>query len=218
MPSYDNLYVLPGSPAWKTVVSLDGSTPFSGKPDITLTWVRDTSGVTAPIDVSDFADALRIGTQCYVESLNRLAFHCGQVKLTLIRVNDGPTGRIVIGNHVTLQGTAIVAYRSVTLEDHVTLGPNVTLMDSSGHPLTGRGAPDEAARITAAPIIVREHAWIGMNSIILKGVTIGRHAVVGAGSVVRDDVPDYTVVCGNPAQPVLSLTTPSGPQLRAQFI
>lgn len=210
MPTYSNLYLRPDSPAWQTVVTLGASTLLSGPPDVTLTWVRDDPRAATPVNAADFAGHLRIGTHGYLESLDRLAFHCGQVKLTLVRVNGAPAGRITLGNHVTLQGTAIVAYLSVTIEDHVTLGPNVTIMDSSGHPLTGRGAPDEAARITAAPVTLREHAWIGMNSIILKGVTVGRHAVVGAGSVVRDDVPDHGVVCGNPAMPVLSRARSSG--------
>jgi len=115
---------------------------------------------------------------------------------------------LVIGDGVALQGTAIVAYQQVTIEDHVTFGPNVTLMDSSGHPLLGRGEADEAdeadeaARIVTAPVLIRKHAWIGMNAIILKGVTIGTHAVIGAGSVVSRDVPDYALATGNPAQVV----------------
>lgn len=199
MPSYDNHYLMPDSPAWATAVNIAGTTPLSGNPDLTLTWVRDAPEDNVSLDPQDFAGTIHIGHSCYVESLDRLAFHNGCVKLTVVKVNAGPAGQIVIGDKVALQGTAIVAYRSVIIEDHVTFGPNVTIMDSSGHPLTGRGTQDEAERITAAPIRIREHAWIGMNSLILKGVTIGRHAVVGAGSVVRQDVPDYTVVCGNPA-------------------
>jgi galactoside O-acetyltransferase len=51
-----------------------------------------------------------------------------------------------------------------------------------------------------APIIIKDKAWIGFNCIILKGVTIGEGAVVGAGSVVTENVPDYAVVAGNPAR------------------
>ena len=50
-----------------------------------------------------------------------------------------------------------------------------------------------------------DDAWIGFNSIILKGVTVGRGAVVGAGSVVTNDVPDHTVVAGNPARVIKKL-------------
>ena len=50
------------------------------------------------------------------------------------------------------------------------------------------------------PIVIKDKAWIGFNSIILKGVTIGEGAIVGAGSVVTKDVPPYTIVAGNPAR------------------
>ncbi|CAI1112935.1 DapH/DapD/GlmU-related protein [Serratia quinivorans] len=199
MPVYDNLYLLPGSIAWDATVSLDADCHVSGEPDITFTWVKDPAPALRRATHLDFPNAIRIGRQCYIESRDCLGVHNGRVKLTVVKVNDQPAGHIVIGDHAVLQGTAIVAYQSVTLEDHVTLGPNVTIMDSSGHPLSGRGQPDEAARITTAPVHIKAHAWIGMNAIILKGVTIGKHAVVGAGSVVRQSVPDYGVVLGNPA-------------------
>lgn len=51
-----------------------------------------------------------------------------------------------------------------------------------------------------APVKISDKVWIGFNSIILKGVTIGEGAVVGAGSVVTKDVPAWTVVAGNPAR------------------
>lgn len=50
-----------------------------------------------------------------------------------------------------------------------------------------------------APIVIKEYAWLGINSIVLPGVTIGKGAVVTAGSVVTEDVPDNTIVRGNPA-------------------
>jgi galactoside O-acetyltransferase len=60
--------------------------------------------------------------------------------------------------------------------------------------------------VLTAPIVVRDKAWVGFNSIILKGVVIGEAAVVGAGSVVTSDVPPYTVVAGNPARVIRELT------------
>ena len=51
-----------------------------------------------------------------------------------------------------------------------------------------------------SPVVIEDYVWIGMNSIILKGVTIGKGAVVAAGSVVTKSVPPMTVVGGNPAE------------------
>jgi acetyltransferase-like isoleucine patch superfamily enzyme len=50
------------------------------------------------------------------------------------------------------------------------------------------------------PVKINDRVWIGFNSIILKGVTIGEGGIVGAGSVVTKDVPPYTIVAGNPAR------------------
>lgn len=52
----------------------------------------------------------------------------------------------------------------------------------------------------AKSVLVKEGSWIGANSVILPGVTIGRNSVVGAGSIVTKDVPDFTLVAGNPAK------------------
>jgi galactoside O-acetyltransferase len=58
------------------------------------------------------------------------------------------------------------------------------------------------SNVKSAPIIIKPKVWIGMNALILKGVTIGEGAVIGAGSVVTKDVPAWTVVAGNPAMVV----------------
>lgn len=205
MPLYDNHYLVPGTPEWSSALHSRDVYPFSGTPDITLTLVKDDTYSNISFSLKDFNGVILIGRNCYIESQNRLAFHNGLIKLTSVKVNERPAGKIVIGNNVVLQGTAIVAYESVIIEDNVTLGPNVTIMDSSGHPLSNRGTKDEAERITSAPVCIKEHAWIGMNSLILKGVTIGRHAVVGAGSVVRENVPDHAIVYGNPATIAMQL-------------
>ena len=55
------------------------------------------------------------------------------------------------------------------------------------------------------PVLIKESAWIGAGATILPGVCVGRHAVVGAGSVVTKDVPDYAVAVGNPARVIKML-------------
>lgn len=62
------------------------------------------------------------------------------------------------------------------------------------------GHPNSPGNVRTAPITIKDYAWISYNVCILKGVTIGEGAIVGAGSVVTKDVPDWTVVAGNPAK------------------
>ncbi|EGQ8488587.1 sugar O-acetyltransferase [Vibrio alginolyticus] len=87
----------------------------------------------------------------------------------------------------------------VIIGDYVMIGPNVTLC-TAGHPI------DAATRYTyeefAKPICIADKVWIGANVVVLPGVSIGFGAVVGAGSVVTQDVPKNTVVVGNPARVV----------------
>ncbi|MBL5950321.1 acyltransferase [Enterobacter asburiae] len=182
------------------IISLSDSVSFSGEPDIKITLVADSINAQKEMSEYDFYNTIQIDDNTWVDSIDHLAFHSGKTKITSVKVNSEKAGKIVIGKRVVLQGTAIISYNSITIEDDVIFGPNVTLMDSSGHPLSNRGTKDEASRITSAPVLIKNNAWIGINCIILKGVTIGSHAVIGAGSVVNIDIPDYAIAVGNPAK------------------
>lgn len=95
----------------------------------------------------------------------------------------------------------------LTIGDRVSMAPRVMLVLSS-HPNASRiraFAPTARGDIT-----IEDDAWIGACAIILPGVTIGRGAVVGAGSVVTADVPPLTIVAGQPAKPVRKLTPDAG--------
>jgi acetyltransferase-like isoleucine patch superfamily enzyme len=94
---------------------------------------------------------------------------------------------------------------SIYLEDDVLLGPNVTIV-SSNH-----GTADLAVPIVSQPWIERDvrigaGAWLGANSVVLPGVTVGPGAVVGASAVVNEDVPAYAIVAGIPARVISSRT------------
>ncbi|MFX1265118.1 MAG: acyltransferase, partial [Promethearchaeota archaeon] len=80
----------------------------------------------------------------------------------------------------------------VTIEDDVFVGPNVAF--------TNDKYPKAKGEWELLPIKVKRGASIGANSVIIAGVTIGEDALVGAGSVVTNDVPDSAVVAGNPAR------------------
>lgn len=83
----------------------------------------------------------------------------------------------------------------ITIEDNVQIAPKVSLLTES-HPLN----PTERQSLIPKPIHIKKNAWIGANATILQGVTVGENAVVAAGSVVTNDVPDNVVVGGTPAK------------------
>lgn len=56
--------------------------------------------------------------------------------------------------------------------------------------------------VTTSPVTIKDDVWIGANAVVLAGVTIGRHSIVAAGSIVTHDVPPYCIVAGNPARPI----------------
>ena len=87
---------------------------------------------------------------------------------------------------------------SITIDDYVFFGHGVQLL-ARGHDYNLFMAKRQS-NIIEKPIHIKEGAWIGSGSIILGGVVIGKNSVVGAGSVVVSDIPDYAVVAGNPSR------------------
>lgn len=100
---------------------------------------------------------------------------------------------VVIGDNCKIQNFATL-YQGVTLENDVFVGPHVCFTND----VYPRAALWDESRLEAT--CVREGASIGANATILAGVTIGRHAMVGAGAVVTRDVPDHALMLGNPAE------------------
>ena len=123
----------------------------------------------------------------------------------MIPVDDSPTPTIVLGNRVRMNQTQISAVSSVVIEDGVAIARGVYISDHTH----GFDQPDVFIRDQpldrVAPVRIGRGAWIGQNAIIMPGVTIGAGAVIGALSVVRDDVPPRTVVAGIPARVIRSL-------------
>lgn len=108
----------------------------------------------------------------------------------------GPGATLRLGDGVRLNyGTSIHADRAVTIGDRVRIGPYAMIVDTDFH-----DACDRERRPAAAAVVIEDDAWIGAKASVLKGVRIGRAAIVGVGAVVTDDVPPYTIVGGVPAR------------------
>lgn len=112
---------------------------------------------------------------------------------------------IAIGNDVTVAwGCYIYDHDSHSLDWHDRV-EDIRRQNEDFHAGRSFIASKDWSRVNTAPITICDKVWIGMNAIVLKGVTIGEGAVVGAGAVVTHDVPAWTVVAGNPAREVKKL-------------
>lgn len=121
--------------------------------------------------------------------------------------------KIHIGNRVFIGGSSLISAESIVVEDDVFIAWGVTIIDHNSHSLyfsdrqkDQTWLPDKRDQnkdwtlVKKAPITIGVRSWIGFNSTILKGVTIGHDAVVAAGSVVTKSVEPFAIVGGNPAQ------------------
>ncbi len=112
---------------------------------------------------------------------------------------------IQIGDDCGFTGGSIVAAERVQIGNRVLVGANCTITDTDFHPLE----PAERRRSIQAgqhrPVVIEDDVFIGMNCLILKGVTVGRGSAVGAGSVVTKDVPAGVVAAGNPARVIRAM-------------
>jgi acetyltransferase-like isoleucine patch superfamily enzyme len=108
---------------------------------------------------------------------------------------------IRIANNVHIGSHNIIgARKSIVLEDNVLIGPHVMIGDHT-HRYENIEIPVKQQEATEGrPIRVEQDSWIGANVFILPNVTIGRHSVVGANSVVNRDIPPYSVAVGAPAR------------------
>jgi UDP-2-acetamido-3-amino-2,3-dideoxy-glucuronate N-acetyltransferase len=108
-------------------------------------------------------------------------------------VNVG--NNVTIGNNCKIQNNVSI-YEGVTLEDYVFCGPSMVFTNI----LDPRCKYPQAESKYYVKTLVKEGASIGANATIVCGNTIGRHALIGAGSVVTRDVPDYALIVGNPGK------------------
>jgi acetyltransferase-like isoleucine patch superfamily enzyme len=112
-----------------------------------------------------------------------------------------PHSSIVIGDGTGISGASLVARRSITVGGRVLIGSGACVWDSDFHPLAaGRRRVHPTRDAVSAPVVICDDAFVGAQSLVLKGVTVGYRAVIGAGAVVTKDVDADTIVGGNPAR------------------
>ncbi len=116
-----------------------------------------------------------------------------------------PGGRLEIGSNVFINyGASLSAHQLVRIGDGCQIGSYACLMDNDYHRVEDRSQPGESS-----PIVLGKNVWLGVRVIVLKGVTIGENAVIGAGSVVTKDIPDNCLAAGVPAKVIRTFAAPN---------
>ncbi|MDO6803817.1 acyltransferase [Wenyingzhuangia sp. 1_MG-2023] len=116
--------------------------------------------------------------------------------------------KLTIGNNVGMSQTTIVCQDSIVIKDFVKFGGGVKIYDSDFHSLKAEERMDSVMDMKnkgKAPVVIGNHVFVGANSMILKGVTIGDNSIVGAGAVVTKDIPENQIWAGNPAKFIKSI-------------
>lgn len=108
------------------------------------------------------------------------------------------SGQVTVGQDTFLNGCWIGCDQTVEIGARCLIS-DCDVVDTDFHNLPPRLRHEPATARAIAPVRIGDNVWVGARSIVLKGVTIGDHSVVGAGTVVREDVPARVVVAGNPA-------------------
>lgn len=171
---------------------------------LTLSWLGVTIGPAcsfAGYPVIRLAPGARISLGPGVRVLSRADSNPAGLPHPTMLAAVGPESVITIGAGTGISGASIVARTGVTIGRNVLLGAGACIWDTDFHPLdpqARREHPTRGAR--TGPVRIEDDVFIGARAVILKGVTIGWGAVVGAGAVVTRDVGPGQVVAGNPAE------------------
>ena len=145
---------------------------------------------------------------------NELRIGNGSIINAMITFED-KNGVVSIGDRCFIGRSDLICYGAIRIGNDVIISWGVTFVDHNSHAINWEDRSSDVAEwangrkcwknVAHAPIIIEDKVWIGFGVSVLKGVTIGEGAVVGARSVVTKDVPRYTVVAGNPAKVVRNL-------------
>ena len=160
--------------------------------------------------------ALHIGDRCILR--NQFIF-------------ESTAGKIKVGDGVFINsGTVVISRSSIEIGNAVTIAWGCTIYDHNSHSISyldsiadqdqqlidlprGHLATNKDwSKVVASPIRICDYAWLGFDVTVLKGVTIGEGAIIGARAVVTKDIPPWTIAVGNPAQVVRQIP----PELRRQ--
>lgn len=184
-------------------------------PDRTLAW--DWYSGTVPENV-ELADGAYIETTFAFRDMrsqrpNAVRLGCGAQVYLAVMFDMGRDARVTLGDYASMTGGRLICDDAITIGAYTLISWNVVIMDTYRLPLdpalrrrvmhsVGQSTDRVIAHADtpARPVSIGENVWIGFDACVLPGVTIGQGAIVGAKSVVVEDVAPFTVVAGNPAR------------------
>lgn len=189
--------------------------------DRTLPW--DWFPGTIPLNVT-VAESAYVETTfsfllCRSEQVDAVTIGHGASTYLGTMFDVGTEGRVTVGDYALVHGARIICEADVTIEAYALISWNVVLMDSYRVPLDPDARRELVRRVPATrprridpavpgrAVRIGRGAWIGFDSCILPGVSIGEGAVIGARSVVASHVEPFTIMAGNPARVVRRLTS-----------
>ncbi len=210
----------------RLVKAVHGLLPVEVDPAFEAEFARDLARRCTPAEIMSLFRRFNQGED-YIDALMRrtcvraLARRCGEGlriapgvglrHVETFEIGDGVTigeqaviqgrhdGRCIIGNKVWIGAQSFLDVRDTVLGDHVGWGPGARLLGSmhTGLPIS---VPIVATDLVISPTTIEAEADVGVNAVILPGVTVGKGAIVGAGAVVTRDVPAYARAAGAPAR------------------
>lgn len=163
-----------------------------------ITYGKNLNLYGIPVILKSQTASISIGNNCHIKS-SFLSNLLGLYQRTIICARD--KGMIELGNDIGISGATIYARTRITIGDKCIIGGNVKILDNDFHPVDPvirEHTPSESYGTT--PITIGRNVFIGCNSLILKGSSIGDNSVIGAGSVISGMIPSNCMAAGNPAK------------------
>lgn len=153
------------------------------------------------------SSVIRSRTRMDVFPYNQFSLGIKSVIEDFATINNG-VGAVIIGDQ-TIIGLGNTIIGPVTIGNEVMLAQNI-VVSALNHGYEDPNISPRRQKETCKPILISDDVWIGANSVITAGVTLGKHCIIGAGSVVTKDVPPFSVAVGNPARVIKQYNPESG--------